>query len=227
MFTNSWLAKPSVTSGGDRLAVSLENGSLSTFFGDDRGLQRRACAGDDFCFGRGRLNVDNCSCTCNTPFIGRMCSIIGEDAGDMNCTQRKAVGPSGPLSYSSLVGRVQDTLNSFEAVLGIVNFLLLVGMVCCCLSTSLARAPVHSFPSEQDVVWTSCGVLILSLILVCFWNASSILVEWALFPYNVIFSQGQWPHADRAILFCVGDVGFEPFIFILQASWVGWLYPHQ
>lgn len=145
----------------------------------------------------------------------------------MNCTQRKAVGPTGPLSYSSLVGRVQDTLNSFEAVLAIVNFLLLVGVFCCCLSTSLARAPIHSFPSEQDVFCRSCGVLILSFVLVWFWNASSILVEWALFPYNVIFRQGQWPHADRAILFCVGDVEFGPFIFVVQARRVGWLYPHQ
>eukprot|EP00435_Cladocopium_sp_Y103_P004480 s3180_g1.t1 len=179
---------------------------------------------------KSRFCDNNCSCNCAPPSTGRMCSIIDEDAATRStCPERKQLGPSRQYTYVALVEKTQDALNSLSCCLHsffswspgkfcIMSFVS--PLVSCCTFTRrvMAQSSVGSPEHMHETMLIGGVILLVSLVLIVCWNGIYLLGLWALFPYYTMFRKGRWPHADRAILFCVGEMDFGSYIFPVQVA---------
>lgn len=199
-------------------------------FGDYRLFEQQDCsAGDGFCFSNGQFHSGNCSCACDAPFVGRMCSVIDEDAAkEMSCARRKALGPARECSNLALGEKVQDALNTFGMFMSVVCSSMLQSVWALLVLLAAAGATLMTgyeldkyLFMEVDVSISfgiSCAICSVCFVLLLGWNLLDVFFHWTLFPYYAIFRAGRWPYADRAILFCAGDMEFGSYAFFVQAG---------
>ncbi|CAK9099092.1 unnamed protein product [Durusdinium trenchii] len=199
-------------------------------FGDYRLFEQQDCsAGDGFCFSNGQFHSGNCSCACDAPFVGRMCSVIDEDAAkEMSCARRKALGPARECSNLALGEKVQDALNTFGMFMSVVCSSMLQSVWALLVLLAAAGATLMTgyeldkyLFMEVDVSISfgiSCAICSVCFVLLLGWNLLDVFFHWTLFPYYAIFRAGRWPYADRAILFCAGDMEFGSYVFFVQVA---------
>eukprot|EP00435_Cladocopium_sp_Y103_P034833 s434_g9.t1 len=180
----------------------------------------------------------SCMCVCKVPYTGFTCANVDENlAGNLSCRERQEVGPAAEYRPEAVLARMQVCLNLifsldlmawpwiWAAVMATSFFLKAVGgcIVCClCLRGGNSRGGGLGLKMWVDQrlleIWICCiGPCIICLMGLCIvWPVGNLVYDWALFIYFSKFRRGEWPHADRAILFCSGEIAFSSYLFVPQ-----------
>lgn len=159
-------------------------------------------ASDDFCYNDGTFNNRSCSCECVQPWGSLDCRGLDERrAGNLTCREKQLIGPAFQYSPAGLEDQARAVLDgSLEIWLSIVAIVAVV--VSCGFG-----------PCETCL---SCCPCVRVLFFVVFTMKLALGLLW--FPYYAQYQPGHWPYADRAILFCVGNVGFSSYLFGIYAT---------